>query len=145
MWAWPISGTGNIRRWVPYAVAATAINVGGSIGGTVKFGLRGPLLGTLAAFVLIYSWSLPLVLKELFALAPFALLREALAPMIWGIPYCAAVWFAAHSHTPAGWAGLLGEIGLCVLIGAVLWWTLSLKAEARALWLSRMRIALERS
>ncbi|MEO6391494.1 MAG: lipopolysaccharide biosynthesis protein, partial [Pyrinomonadaceae bacterium] len=144
LWNWPISGTGNIRKWVPFAVAFAVINLAVSIFGAVRFGLIGPLLGTLAAFVFVNCWAMPRLLGQLFAISPAALWRAALAPFLWGVPLIAAVWFAGRSHTPRGWFMLLAEMSLAGGVGLLAWWTFGLPAMTRALWWGRVKIALGR-
>jgi O-antigen/teichoic acid export membrane protein len=142
LWGWPISGTGNIRRYMPYAMVCAAVNLAVSIAGVLRFGLVGPLAGTLAGFVLIQSWAMTRVLGQLFGIKAGALWRAALSPFLWGAPLLAALWFVGHRHTPQGWIMLLGEMAVAGMIGLLLWWTIQLPAERRSLWWGRVRIAL---
>lgn len=139
---WPLFGTGQIGRWVPYAVVFTLVNLTVSILGTLALGLIGPLLGTLLSFLIIYSWALPQVLQQTFELSPRMLWRTALAPLTWGLPYAAILWLVARTHTPWGWLGLAAEMGLSGLGGLVLWWTLTLNKDARTQWRYRLRSVL---
>src|SRR5206468_3249157 len=91
LWSWPVSGTGRVHRWLPYAVVSAILNIGISVVATIRLGIIGPLLGTLAAFVLVQSWGWPRVLRELFSIEPRRLLGRAAAPMLWGGPYLAVL------------------------------------------------------
>jgi O-antigen/teichoic acid export membrane protein len=142
LWGWPLLGTGHIGRWVPYAAAFPLVTVPVSILGTRALGLAGPLLGTLAGFLVVNSWALPRVLRRVFTLPPGTLWRAALTPLRWGLLYAAALWLVARTHTPRGWPGLVIEMGAAVLGGLALWWTLSLDRDARIRWRYRLRSAL---
>ncbi|HEX4948624.1 MAG TPA: oligosaccharide flippase family protein [Blastocatellia bacterium] len=144
LWGWPVSGTGNIRQWVNYGVLAMAINIIVSILGVRKFGLIGPLLGTASGFVLIYSWSLPLVINKLFQVSPTALWKAVSAPLLWGIPYAVLVWMISRSYMPQNWLELFVGTGLIFIIGLGIWWTVGLNREIRSLWSMRLRLALGR-
>ena len=70
LWGWPISGAGKIAVWAPYSVAFLAVNLAVSIAGALRFGMVGPLLGTLSAFVSVNLWAMPLVLEKCFGVRP---------------------------------------------------------------------------
>lgn len=142
LWGWLLFGTGNIGRWVPYAVVFTIVNVAVSAFGTLAIGLVGPLLGTLLSFLLINSWALPRVLHQIFELSPLMLWQTALSPLTWGLPYSAILWLIAHTHTPWGWLGLAMEMSSAGLGGLALWWTLSLNEDTRTQWRYRLRSVL---
>lgn len=141
LWTWPISGAGHITEWVPYALWFTAVNVVVSIGATSLIGISGPLVGTFTAFILVHSWALPRVLGKLFHPSLSALWKPALAPLAWGAPYGALLWFIAHKHTPRGWFGLAAEASAAVFCGLLFWW-LSLDARLKQEWQFRFRSAL---
>ncbi len=143
LWSWPLSGTGQIARWAPFAVAFAVINVGISIAGTIAFGMAGPLLGTLVAFLSVSAWGLPYVLSKVFGASPLTLWASALAPLRLGLPYAALVWLIAHLHTPLGWAGLVVEMGLATSGALALWW-LGLSRGIRLQWRERIRNVLNR-
>lgn len=142
LWGWPISGAGHIAKWVPYAMAFTAINVGVSIGATFWVGLPGPLIGTCVGFVSIFSWAMPKVLGQCFAPELAEIWKTAAAPLGWGVPYSLAVWWVAHSHAPWGWIGLAAEAGAAGIAGLLLWWRLTLSPSLRLEWQGRFRAAL---
>jgi O-antigen/teichoic acid export membrane protein len=144
LWGWPLSGTGNIGSWVPYAVLGTVINLIISVTGALAFGWIGPLLGTLATFLLINSWAMPHVLKQIFQTSSWGMWRSALAPLVWGVPYALSVWFIARSHVPTGWSGLITEMGFAVVCGLVFWWNISLSRRDRLVWIARVQEALAR-
>jgi O-antigen/teichoic acid export membrane protein len=141
LWGWPISGTGNIARYAPYAVAAAAFNLAVSLAATATLGVIGPLLGTFSAFVLIQSWGMTKVLRQLFGLSPMELWRTALQPLWWAGAYAAGTWWWAHQHTPQSWTELLVEMALVEFVGIGLWWLVGCNAEARRTWVGRVQIA----
>lgn len=144
LWSWPILGTGNIARWAPYSGAFILVNLPISVGATHLFGLAGPLLGSTAGFLLIDAWAMPRVLKRVFRLSPAGLWQAALAPLRWGLPFSAVVWYLAHTHRPAGWAALAGEMTASASGGLALWWWLVVSRELRRKWQSRLREAVLR-
>lgn len=144
LWGWPVSGTGNIGMWVPYAVAFATINILVSVAATFAVGIIGPLIGTLTAFIFINSWAMPRVLSQIFRFSPWELWRAALAPFVWGLPYVLILWLVARSHKPMGWLGLLIEMALAGLAGLMLWWKMSLSKSERTLWVARVQGAFGR-
>ena len=144
LWGWPINGTGQVGRWVPYAVAFAAVNLLVSIVGVIKFGLIGPLAGTLAGFVLVQSWAMTRVLGQLFGFRAVLLWRSALSPFLWGAPFLVLLWLVGRWHTPNGWLMLLAEMAAAGTLGLLLWWTFGLPAERRSMWWGRVKIAIGR-
>lgn len=142
LWGWALLGTGHIRRWVPYAVLSTLLNVVVSLIGTRMLGLVGPLIGTATGLLLVSSWALPRVLAGVFGIPARTLWQMALAPMRWGIPFMAALWLVARLAPPRGWTGVVAMGGLGAVAGLVCWWTLGLERRARAEWLGRVRAVL---
>ncbi|MEP7341482.1 MAG: oligosaccharide flippase family protein [Acidobacteriota bacterium] len=144
LWGWPISGTGNIARWMPYAMVSSAVNLIVSLIATTTLGLIGPLVGTLTAFMLVQVWGMTRVLGQLFALSPGELWRHAVQPLWWGGAYAVGLWWWAHRHTPQGWIELLLEMALAGLGGLCLWWLVGCNAEVRRVWMGRLQVAVER-
>lgn len=139
LWGWALLGTGQIRRWVPFAMAATAVNVIGSVMWTVRLGLVGPLLGTTTGLLVVTSWALPLTLHRAFGIPSRALWRTALAPLRWGVPYAAALWALSRYWPPAAWPGLVAAMGLGTAAGLGLWWNFSVARDERREWKARLR------
>jgi O-antigen/teichoic acid export membrane protein len=142
LWGWVVFGTGHIGRWAPYAVVFTMVNVIVSVVATLELGVLGPLLGTLAGFILINAWALPRLLQQVFGISSCTLWRTALAPLPWGLSYAALLWLLARIHRPWGWFGLVLEIGCAAFGGLALWWTLSLNQDARIQWRYRLKSVL---
>ncbi len=140
LWCWPISGSGQIAAWLPYALAFSAINICVSVMATYWVGMPGPVIGTLTAFLTVHCWALPRVLGRLFHPGLRSIWKPALIPLTWGIPYSAVLWMLARSHTPRGWTGLTAEMFAAVLGGLLLWW-LSLGPLLRQEWHFRFRSA----
>lgn len=143
LWCWLISGTGHIRTWVPYALLFTTINLAASVAGTRLFGLAGPLFGTSVAFLTVYVWALPKVLRDLFGFEPRRLWVAAIRPLAWGIPYSALLYWLVRSHEIQSWWMLLAEMGIAILIGVALWWSMTLDAGSRGEWRLRIRGAVQ--
>ncbi len=75
LWGWCLSGTGFIKEQVPIYVFNGVLNLIFSIFFTMKFGIVGPLLGTLSGFLLAYTWMIPSYLKRLLKLNPKPLIN----------------------------------------------------------------------
>lgn len=144
LWGWLLSGTGNIGRWVPYAMAFMAINVVVSVTGTLTLGLVGPLLGTLVGFLTVHAWGMPRVLRQLFGIGIGELWRPALVPLTWALPYVAVWWVIADRQGPLGWLSMLAQMAVCGAGGLALWWFLGLGPGGRTDWRHRFQIALGR-
>ena len=142
LWGWLLSGTGNIGRWMPYALWFMVINVVVSVGATMSFGLVGPLAGTLVGFLAVHAWGMPRVLHSLFGISAGELWRPALAPLGWALPYVALWGWIAHRAPPSGWIELVGHLGAAGVVGLAIGWFLGLGPEARTVWRSRLAIAL---
>jgi O-antigen/teichoic acid export membrane protein len=144
LWGWTLSGTGNISSWTSYSLSFIIINLTVSIIGTIKLGLVGPLVGTLTGYLFVHVWAMPRVLQNIFDWSPVSLWRCALSPLVWALPYTCLVWLIARKHAPQDWLSLLIAIILVGLGGLLLWWTISLSSNERAVWLGRVKSALGR-
>jgi O-antigen/teichoic acid export membrane protein len=141
-WNWPLTGTGKIGAWAPYSVIFVGINVTVSIAGALRFGLVGPLIGTLVACLSVNLWALPMVLERSFGTSARALLAAAAKPLLFGLPYAVLLWLVAHSHTASGWPGLLAEMGAAAVGGIGVWFFLTVPRNDRKIWLARFRSLL---
>jgi O-antigen/teichoic acid export membrane protein len=142
LWGWALLGTGHIRRWMPFAVFSTLVNVLVSVIGTATLGVTGPLVGTTAGLLLVSSWALPRTLHQVFGIPPRMLWRAALSPFRWSLPYAATLWAVAHYLPPKGWIGLVIWMSLGMAGGLALWWRLSLGSQERIVWQVRLRSVL---
>jgi O-antigen/teichoic acid export membrane protein len=143
LWGWTLLGAGYIRRWMPFAVLSTLVNVTVSVIATAKLGVIGPLLGTTAGHLLVGSWALPRILSQAFGVPTQSLWRAALSPLRWSMPYAAALWSVA-AYRPSiidadHWVGFAVNLGLSSALGLSLWWTFSLGHSERAEWLARVK------
>jgi O-antigen/teichoic acid export membrane protein len=137
-WCWCVVGTGRVRQAVAPTAASAAVNLCASIALTWYLGAIGPLLGTLVAHLTVSLWALPALLRKLFGVEPLALLIAAGRPLAWGVPYAAGLWWLAHAHTPAGWPGLIAEMGVAALGFLGLAWLVVLSPEERIVWRERL-------
>jgi O-antigen/teichoic acid export membrane protein len=143
LWTATVTGTGLIRRWLPYALTAAAVNIVVSVAATIRFGLAGPLIGTCTAFLSVHAWALPSILATAFGIERRALLRTVVRPLAWGLPYTCVLWRAARfGPADSGWPALLIEMGLAVSGGLVLWWIFSLNDVSRLQWKQRIQHAI---
>ena len=142
LWGWLLLGTGHIARWVPYAAASTVVNLVISVIATRFAGMVGPVVGTLAAFLLLTSWALPRVLHRVFQLSPVGLWRTVMEPWKWGAFYTAGLWILARMQPRLGWFQLSAEMGAASLAGVALWWIVGLDRQGRTLWTNRARDVL---
>ena len=137
LWTWCISGTGRVARLMPGLVIQTIINVSGSLILTLKFGLIGPLLGSLAGFLAVSSWYLPLLLHRLFETAIAELMRAALVPLISAVPFGAVLWQLSRTFPPRGWVELAGEMSLAAAAHLAAWWLVGINTIEKELWRRR--------
>jgi len=142
LWGWVLLGTGHIRRWVPFAIAATTLNVVVSVAGTARLGVAGPLLGTAVANVAVSSWALPQVLERTFGTPARRLWHRALTPCRWGLPGALVTWAAATWAPPRTWASLVVMCGTSVAVLLLCWWRIELGVESRREWQQRLRDTL---
>jgi O-antigen/teichoic acid export membrane protein len=138
LWGWLFSGTGQVGRLVWMYIVAAVLNLAVSLLGTYWFGLVGPLLGTLVAFVSVTLWWMPWLLGRVFGTSLRSLFGAVLLPLTIGWPYAAGIWWLAHAHIPWGWLSLASEMIVAALGYLALWWWLGLRGSERKLW--RMRV-----
>lgn len=144
LWHWPIAGTGNIGVWTPYAIVSTALNLGLSVLCTHWLGASGPLLGTLASFLLIHSWALPKLLWELFRIEPRQLWANALLPVCIYAPYLCVVGWVAHTSRPSTYLALLIHLSVAASAGLGVWWLFDLDSHSRKQWKGRFELVFAR-
>jgi O-antigen/teichoic acid export membrane protein len=142
LWDWAFGGTGLVARLVRVSIVSTVINLGLSLSLTPRFGVAGPLLGTMCATLLTAAWYVPVLLRRTFGIALGALARSIALPLAWGVPYVLALWHLAHSRAAIGWGMLALEMAAGVLAYLAAWWLLMLSAEQRAVNLARVRSVL---
>jgi O-antigen/teichoic acid export membrane protein len=144
LWTAVITGTGQIRRWVPYSVAAGLLNLAVSITATEAFGLSGPLIGTFVSFLAVQVWALPRLFSVAFGISGRQLWASVLRPLVVGLPYAVTLWYVARIPVGMTWALLLVETGAAMSGGLALWWIFSLNAQSRLLWKARLSHAFSK-
>jgi O-antigen/teichoic acid export membrane protein len=140
LWGWPVDASGNTRSMVPFSVAGGLLNLAVSIAATRIVGISGPLLGTLVAFVAVYSWAIPGILKRVFDIDPSRLVWAALKPLAWGVPYISLAWWTFSQRPVNSWPSLVVDSGLTALGSLALWWFLSLNGTDRQAWSARLQV-----
>jgi O-antigen/teichoic acid export membrane protein len=139
LWGWCFSGTGNVTKIVGLSAVAGGVNLTVSLVATYFFGMIGPLLGTITAFITVYLWWMPKLLCQVFGTPTSQLLTAFLRPLGLGIPYAIALNLLTYYHTPAGWFGLVTEMGLAAVIFLGLVWTFLLSSTERQYWRDRLQ------
>jgi O-antigen/teichoic acid export membrane protein len=142
LWGWLFCGTGQVARMVPMLLIGTALNLAVSLLGTWLFGLPGPLVGTLVAFLGVYAWLLPLLLRKVFGISLRQLFQALARPLLLGLPYAGCVWWLAGAEAPRGWIALACEMTAAGTIYLVLAWWVVLGRSERAFWRDRVRLVL---
>jgi O-antigen/teichoic acid export membrane protein len=137
LWGWCVNGTGQVREIMPGLVVQTAINFALSVILTLRLGLLGPVLGTLAGFLTISSWYLPWLLHRLFGTSLVELIMAVVVPVISAIPFALIVRWLCHTFPAHGWIELAMEMGGSAAAFLGLWWLIGLSAAERVLWLRR--------
>jgi O-antigen/teichoic acid export membrane protein len=139
IWDWVFDGTGRVARLLPVTIVSTTINLGLSLMLTLRFGVVGPLLGTLCAVAITNLWYVPVLLRRVFHVSPRRLVQSAAVPMAWGVPYAALAWWLGHSRPAVGWGGLALEMTSLAASYCLVWWLVMLKAADRDIHLARIR------
>jgi hypothetical protein len=142
LWGWVIFGSGRIASWTPYAVAFGIVNICVSVAATKWLGIVGPLLGTATAFLLVDSWGMPTVIRQIFGVRRADLYRSVLRPFAWGAPYAYSVYLAVAIVDPTSWLAIATAAAASVTVGGLLWWFVGLKHADRQLWVAQTRTAL---
>jgi O-antigen/teichoic acid export membrane protein len=144
LWTAIITGTGQMRRWMPYSLTAGLINLAVSIAATKTFGLSGPLIGTFVSFLAVQVWAFPRLFDIAFGISGRQLWASVLKPLVVGLPYVVILWYLARLPAGRSWALLLLQMGAAISGGLALWWIFSLNAHSRLLWKSRVSHAFSR-
>jgi O-antigen/teichoic acid export membrane protein len=144
LWCWCFSGTGRLERVAPMMFLSSLVNVAASITLTFWVGLPGPLLGTLAAFMAVNIWFLPLQLRSVFGTSLRALMNAVAWPLALGLIHGAVFWWIARSQHSIGWVGLALQTGVAFATYLALAWFLLIDAADRERWSGRIAGILPR-
>ena len=145
VWTAILVGTGHVRSIAKVSAVSACINLGASVIATWKFGLVGPLLGTLTAMITTLIWWLPLILHKTYGVSLIGLVGAIAVPLLWATPYACGLFWWAHAHSIPGWFGLCAEMALAVLVYFGIAWFLVLDRLQRQMWISRVRLVARRS
>ncbi len=142
LWSWCFTATGEIRKLSAAALVMAAINFAFSVTFTYAFGLAGPLLGTLLAYLSINTWFLPRALSHTFDIPVGKLLMAVALPWLAGLPYATAVWWVAHQHVSSlartwEWIRLATEMSASAAVFLGFAWISLLSQGERDLWKQR--------
>jgi O-antigen/teichoic acid export membrane protein len=131
LWGWCFGGTAQTPLLVRASLAQTFINVSASLVLTWRFGLIGPLLGTLIGFISVSAWHLPRLLHKVFGTSQRQLARAVLFPVLLGIPYAGALWWISRTLPPTGWFALGGQMAVAALAYLAVWWVTMMDPRER--------------
>lgn len=143
-WSTMLAGTGHMPRLVRLNIVSATINIAVSVVATWKWGLVGPLIGTLAAVSTTSIWWLPLLLREVYEISVRELFRAVAVPLAWAAPYAAVLGWWSHTHTARGWMMLCTEMALAAIFFLLLAWFLIFDEGQRRSWMGRVRLILRR-
>jgi O-antigen/teichoic acid export membrane protein len=140
VWTWPVTGIGRVAKLLPVQVTSTALNVVISIVATKYIGIEGPLLGTLAGFVMVSSWGFSRLLSREMGISPRRLWTAAGGQLCWGFPYLALLWFLSHAVQRFNLIPLGVAASSAVLCGFAMWWWFGVTPRARTVWRNRVSL-----
>jgi len=144
LWSWCVTATGHVRDLTVAWIAQTAINLSTSIIFTIKFGIVGPVLGTLVSYLAVHIWYYPYILRRLFDTQPKQLFKAVIAPLVIGVPYAAfALWFSSVFGA-ANWFTIIWQMVAMTLLYIGIAALALLSRSERALWIQRVRLTLTR-
>jgi O-antigen/teichoic acid export membrane protein len=144
LWSWSVTATGHVRDLMVGTIAQTIINVSSSIVFTIKFGIVGPVLGTLVSFLTVSIWYFPYVLRRRFGTLPRELFMALLMPLMVGVPYAAFVLWFSSAFSAANWFTIAWQMIAMTLLYIVIATMALLSRSERALWVQRVRLTLTR-
>ena len=140
LWTWPVTGVGLIAKLLPIQIPATVLNVVVSIAATKYIGLEGPLIGTIAGFLVVSSWGFARLLSREMGVSASGLWNSAAMQLWWGLPYFGALWIISHSIGSLNLVPASAMASLSILGGFGLWWSFGLTSSARTHWRSRLSL-----
>lgn len=137
LWGWVFQGTHQVARIVPVALTTTAVNVVVSILGTYRFGVIGPLIGTLTARLTVSCWWYMVLLRRHYHIPLRSWLGSIVRPVAIGGPYAVGVALLADRYRPEGFVtlGVAMAASSLVYLGAA--WGLAFDGAERHLWRER--------
>ncbi|MBD1847248.1 lipopolysaccharide biosynthesis protein [Cyanobacteria bacterium FACHB-63] len=134
LWGWCFSGTGNIAKFLPIALTGASVNLAVSLLATPVIKMSGPLLGTSVAFITVYIWWTPWLMKQVFGTPLRALVNAIARPLLIAAFYVpGAIWFA-QTYPPSGWLTLALSMLTIALIFLGIAWLFLLSREERSQW-----------
>jgi O-antigen/teichoic acid export membrane protein len=142
LWGYCFSGTGQVALLVPAMIAGSVLNVALSVTGALVFGVAGPLMGTCIALAATTLWYLPVLLQRHFGADLGSLVRAVVLPLLWAAAPAAVIVFVAKHYPPASWLALGVQGAASGMLLLSVWWFGELRAEERAHYAGRVRMAL---
>jgi O-antigen/teichoic acid export membrane protein len=145
LWAWVVNSTGHVRDILPGTLAQTIVNVLASVFFTFEFGIVGPVLGTLVAFLSIGAWYVPLVMARIFQSKPSELAVALLQPIALGIPYEILLRAFSRTYGAPEWFAIAWQVAAAGLGYLAIASVILLSKSERAQWMERVRLVTRSS
>lgn len=92
LWGWCLSGNGKISIQIPIYLLNAVINFSTGLLFIKLSGIIGPILGTLAGFLIAYSWLIPRALHSEMKVNKMKLYKNLFAPLTIFIPMALVSW-----------------------------------------------------
>jgi O-antigen/teichoic acid export membrane protein len=145
LWGALFNGTGNASRMVVVATVGATLNLLISVLLTrFGLGLAGPLVGTLAVFLLIHSWAVPRLLRRHFDVDVTHLIWAVARPLIVAAPYALLLWLVGRHLPPLGWISLAAAMAVAAAGQLALSWIFVFPSSQRRMWIGRVRHVIGR-
>ncbi len=141
-WGWLFSGTGRVGRLLPQQVAGAVVNLTASLILTYRYGLVGPLLGTLITYVGISVPVLFWLLQRDFGVSSLRLFMAIAGPLFYAAVFLALLKAAGGGGAPAGWVSLLWRFLLVATTFLASAWYVLVSGQERALWQASLHRAI---
>lgn len=138
-WTWCILGIGEIDKTKKTYTIATLVNVIVSIVLAYFYGFIGPIIGTFLSYVLVLSWRIPVLLKEIFGASYRQLFFAVSKPAVLGINLAIVFYLVGLHRLLLSWFTLILLTSFVSGIYLVISWFILLSSEERSLWLGRLR------
>ncbi len=137
---WCMTGTGRVRMLVVPSLISSTLNLSSSILLARYVGVAGPLLGTTVTVLVFSVWINSGLIRRTFGVPMRSMARSVAAPLAWGLPYTAALWWLSTSQRHVGFLGLAAQMGLAAVGFLGLSAAVLLTPDERSAWRSRLRV-----
>jgi O-antigen/teichoic acid export membrane protein len=137
LWCWTFTGAGKVRLISAHAAVGASVNVLCSVLLTYRYGIGGPLLGTIVAYLALPMWYLPWKMKREFGVEPRRLAFAALGPTSIGIVEALTLLKTASFGPADDWWMLGVKAGLALVVCLAINFWICHSAAEREIWRRR--------